>query len=90
MIKADRKITSLKQLQVPFIFHPRAGTIYLFVLRSSVLMAISNGYFQGHIWRTGFESKELHGVVFEDVPEALKDWQSHGVKVFIWSNSSEV
>ncbi|KAM0827786.1 hypothetical protein ACQ4PT_067964 [Festuca glaucescens] len=57
MIKADRKITSLKQLQ-------------------------------GHIWRTGFESKELHGVVFEDVPEALKDWQSHGVKVYIYSSGS--
>ncbi|XP_051227038.2 probable bifunctional methylthioribulose-1-phosphate dehydratase/enolase-phosphatase E1 isoform X1 [Lolium perenne] len=57
MIKADRKITSLKQLQ-------------------------------GHIWRTGFESKELHGVVFEDVPGALKDWQSHGVKVYIYSSGS--
>ncbi|KAL5738051.1 hypothetical protein ACOSP7_030812 [Xanthoceras sorbifolium] len=36
MIKADRKITALKQLQ-------------------------------GHIWRTGFESHELEGVVFDDV-----------------------
>ncbi|KAH7544122.1 hypothetical protein JRO89_XS15G0112000 [Xanthoceras sorbifolium] len=35
MIKADRKITALKQLQ-------------------------------GHIWRTGFESHELEGVVFDD------------------------
>ncbi|KAM3254796.1 hypothetical protein ACQJBY_048330 [Aegilops geniculata] len=57
MIKADRKITSLKQLQ-------------------------------GHIWRTGFERKELQGVVFEDVPEALKNWQSQGMKVYIYSSGS--
>ncbi|GJN40294.1 hypothetical protein PR202_gb29492 [Eleusine coracana subsp. coracana] len=51
MIKADRKITSLKQLQ-------------------------------GHIWRTGFEKKELQGIVFDDVPEALKNWHDSGIKVF--------
>ncbi|KAL6630580.1 hypothetical protein ACP70R_028653 [Stipagrostis hirtigluma subsp. patula] len=57
MIKADRKITSLKQLQ-------------------------------GHIWRTGFEKKELQGVVFEDVPEALKNWHASGIKVYIYSSGS--
>jgi len=57
MIKADRKITSLKQLQ-------------------------------GHIWRTGFENKELHGVVFEDVPVALKNWHASGIKVYIYSSGS--
>ncbi|XP_006662940.2 probable bifunctional methylthioribulose-1-phosphate dehydratase/enolase-phosphatase E1 [Oryza brachyantha] len=57
MIKADRKITSLKQLQ-------------------------------GHIWRTGFESKEMQGVVFEDVPEALKHWHASGMKVYIYSSGS--
>ncbi|KAL0395449.1 UNVERIFIED_CONTAM: putative bifunctional methylthioribulose-1-phosphate dehydratase/enolase-phosphatase E1 1, partial [Sesamum latifolium] len=49
MIKADRKITSLKQLQ-------------------------------GHIWRTGFQRKELEGVVFDDVPAALEKWHALGVK----------
>ncbi|XP_066339920.1 probable bifunctional methylthioribulose-1-phosphate dehydratase/enolase-phosphatase E1 isoform X2 [Miscanthus floridulus] len=57
MIKADRKITSLKQLQ-------------------------------GHIWRTGFEKKEIQGVVFEDVPEALKNWHSSNIKVYIYSSGS--
>ncbi|KAF8754826.1 hypothetical protein HU200_011443 [Digitaria exilis] len=57
MIKADRKITSLKQLQ-------------------------------GHIWRTGFEKKELQGVVFEDVPVALKNWHTSGIKVYIYSSGS--
>ncbi|CAO2205081.1 unnamed protein product [Urochloa humidicola] len=57
MIKADRKITSLKQLQ-------------------------------GHIWRTGFEKKELKGVVFEDVPVALKNWHTSGIKVYIYSSGS--
>ncbi|GJN40293.1 hypothetical protein PR202_gb29491 [Eleusine coracana subsp. coracana] len=57
MIKADRKITSLKQLQ-------------------------------GHIWRTGFEKKELQGIVFDDVPEALKNWHDSGIKIYIYSSGS--
>ncbi|XP_034211646.1 probable bifunctional methylthioribulose-1-phosphate dehydratase/enolase-phosphatase E1 1 isoform X1 [Prunus dulcis] len=59
MIKADRKITALKQLQ-------------------------------GHIWRTGYEKKELEGVVFEDVPEALKKWHDSGIKVYIYSSGSRL
>ncbi|KAJ6837193.1 putative bifunctional methylthioribulose-1-phosphate dehydratase/enolase-phosphatase E1 1 isoform X2 [Iris pallida] len=57
MIKADRKITALKQLQ-------------------------------GHIWRTGFGNNELQGIVFEDVPEALKKWHANGIKVYIYSSGS--
>ncbi|KAK4779220.1 hypothetical protein SAY86_006748 [Trapa natans] len=59
MIKADRKITALKQMQ-------------------------------GHIWRTGFDSKELEGVVFDDVPEALEKWHSLGIKVYIYSSGSRL
>ena len=47
MIKADRKITSLKQLQVPFISLPRAGNIYLFLSWSYVLMANSRVIYGG-------------------------------------------
>ncbi|KAI0492796.1 hypothetical protein KFK09_027072 [Dendrobium nobile] len=43
---------------------------------------------QGHIWRTGFENKELQGVVFDDVPEALKRWHTDGIKVYIYSSGS--
>ncbi|XP_058101007.1 probable bifunctional methylthioribulose-1-phosphate dehydratase/enolase-phosphatase E1 [Magnolia sinica] len=57
MIKADRKIPALKQLQ-------------------------------GHIWRTGFQNKELQGVFFEDVPEALEKWHAMGIKVYIYSSGS--
>ncbi|XP_030460919.1 probable bifunctional methylthioribulose-1-phosphate dehydratase/enolase-phosphatase E1 isoform X3 [Syzygium oleosum] len=59
MIKADRKITALKQLQ-------------------------------GHIWQTGFENNELEGVVFEDVPKALMNWHSLGIKVYIYSSGSRL
>lgn len=59
MIKADRKITALKQLQ-------------------------------GHIWQTGFENNELEGVVFEDVPKALTNWHSLGIKVYIYSSGSRL
>ncbi|KAK4255819.1 hypothetical protein QN277_008764 [Acacia crassicarpa] len=59
MIKADRKITALKELQ-------------------------------GHIWRTGFESKEIEAVVFDDVPKALEKWHALGKKVYIYSSGSRL
>ncbi|CAN1179375.1 Probable bifunctional methylthioribulose-1-phosphate dehydratase/enolase-phosphatase E1 [Linum perenne] len=59
MIKADRKITALKQLQ-------------------------------GHIWRTGFQNNELKGVVYDDVPEALKNWHALGIKTYIYSSGSRL
>ncbi|KAK4484709.1 hypothetical protein RD792_007301 [Penstemon davidsonii] len=59
MIKADRKITPLKQLQ-------------------------------GHIWKTGFQSNELKGVVFDDVPKALEKWHDLGIKVYIYSSGSRL
>lgn len=52
--------------------------------RGSPLLHGSGTEFQGHIWRTGFERKELQGVVFKDVLEALKNWQSHRMKVCMY------
>ncbi|XP_059663170.1 probable bifunctional methylthioribulose-1-phosphate dehydratase/enolase-phosphatase E1 2 isoform X2 [Cornus florida] len=43
---------------------------------------------QGHIWRTGYQSNELMGVLFNDVPEALERWQASGIKVYIYSSGS--
>ncbi|KAK5772609.1 hypothetical protein PVK06_048902 [Gossypium arboreum] len=45
---------------------------------------------QGHIWRTGFKSNELEGVVFDDVPEALEKWHALGIKVYIYSSISRL
>jgi enolase-phosphatase E1 len=42
---------------------------------------------QGRIWRTGFESGELKGTLFADVPPALERWTEHG-RVAIYSSGS--
>ncbi|XP_057984379.1 probable bifunctional methylthioribulose-1-phosphate dehydratase/enolase-phosphatase E1 2 isoform X3 [Hevea brasiliensis] len=42
----------------------------------------------GHIWRTGFQSNELVGVVFDDVQEALQKWHASGIKVYVYSSGS--
>jgi enolase-phosphatase E1 len=42
---------------------------------------------QGRIWRDGFETGELVGTVFPDVPEALDRW-SRGARVAIYSSGS--
>ncbi|MGO9433741.1 MAG: acireductone synthase [Terracidiphilus sp.] len=42
---------------------------------------------QGKIWKAGFESGELKGTLFADVPEAFARWASHG-KIAIYSSGS--
>jgi 2,3-diketo-5-methylthio-1-phosphopentane phosphatase len=42
---------------------------------------------QGKIWKAGFESGELKGTLFDDVPEAFKRWSADG-KVAIYSSGS--
>jgi 2,3-diketo-5-methylthio-1-phosphopentane phosphatase len=42
---------------------------------------------QGKIWKAGFESGELKGTLFEDVPDALKQWSATG-QVAIYSSGS--
>ncbi|TVU22362.1 hypothetical protein EJB05_32053, partial [Eragrostis curvula] len=77
MIKADRKITSLKQLQCD-----------QFMSDNVVIDLHIPLHTQGHVWRTGFEGQEIKGVVFEDVPPALEKWHASGIKTYIYSSGS--
>src|SRR5688572_31886471 len=43
---------------------------------------------QGMIWQEGYASGELHGVVFDDVPKALKRWRAAGIRAAIYSSGS--
>src|SRR5437588_5510380 len=43
---------------------------------------------QGKIWLEGYESGELHGEVFQDVPPALERWRRRQVDVRIFSSGS--
>lgn len=43
---------------------------------------------QGWIWRKGYESGELRGVVYEDVPAAIDRWRAQGRRVAIYSSGS--
>jgi enolase-phosphatase E1 len=42
---------------------------------------------QGKIWKAGFESGELRGTLFDDVPQALERWSAHA-RVAIYSSGS--
>jgi len=76
MIKADRKITALKELQV---VKPNAADF--FYLLNSYFLYYWQLALQGHIWQTGYANNELEGIVFDDVPEALEKWNALGIKV---------
>ena len=43
---------------------------------------------QGLVWRDGFESGELHGQVYPDVPPALERWRTQGREIYIYSSGS--
>lgn len=43
---------------------------------------------QGHIWAGGFARGELKGELFRDVPDALAQWRSAGIKTYIYSSGS--
>ncbi|XP_043473674.1 enolase-phosphatase E1-like [Leptopilina heterotoma] len=43
---------------------------------------------QGHIWRQAFESGDIKGHVFDDVPKALESWTNGGRKIYIYSSGS--
>jgi enolase-phosphatase E1 len=43
---------------------------------------------QGAIWQRGFESGELHGEVYPDVPPAFARWRRQGREIAIYSSGS--
>src|SRR5262249_41144062 len=43
---------------------------------------------QGNIWQDGFDSGELHGEVYADVPLAFARWHRQGRKICIYSSGS--
>jgi enolase-phosphatase E1 len=45
---------------------------------------------QGLIWERGYQAGLLRGLVFEDVPVALRRWRDAGVAVAIYSSGSEL
>ena len=45
---------------------------------------------QGHIWENGYQAGELRGDVWDDVPEAMRQWRREGREVAIYSSGSEL
>ena len=43
---------------------------------------------QGKIWKEGYESGELRGQVYPDVPPAFERWQRQGRRISIYSSGS--
>lgn len=43
---------------------------------------------QGVIWKSGYESLQITGHVYEDVPTALNQWRALGLKIGVFSSGS--
>ncbi|KAG2204318.1 hypothetical protein INT47_009360 [Mucor saturninus] len=44
--------------------------------------------FQGFMWKEGYESGVLRGVVYDDVVPALEKWKAEGKTIYIYSSGS--
>ncbi|KAF2073260.1 hypothetical protein CYY_005422 [Polysphondylium violaceum] len=44
--------------------------------------------FQGHMWKVGYDSTILKGVVYDDVPKSFARWRDANVKMYIYSSGS--
>src|SRR5262249_40281373 len=45
---------------------------------------------QGLIWERGYQAGDLHGIVFDDVPPAIRRWRGAGLRIAIYSSGSEL
>jgi enolase-phosphatase E1 len=43
---------------------------------------------QGRIWRSGYESGQLRGHVYEDAVRMLRSWHAAGIRIYIYSSGS--
>jgi enolase-phosphatase E1 len=43
---------------------------------------------QGIVWKTGYESGELQGHVYEDAVSALRKWHAGGLQLYVYSSGS--
>jgi 2,3-diketo-5-methylthio-1-phosphopentane phosphatase len=80
-IKGDDALWSNPIFTVPFALK------YLLWLMDRDRKSTALKSLQGKIWKTGFESGELKGTVFDDVPPAFERWAAQG-KVAIYSSGS--
>tara|TARA_R110000850_G_scaffold191091_1_gene317222 strand:+ start:21289 stop:21975 length:687 start_codon:yes stop_codon:yes gene_type:complete len=43
---------------------------------------------QGMIWKQGYAAGELKGHVYEDTPDALREWHQQGLSLYVYSSGS--
>jgi 2,3-diketo-5-methylthio-1-phosphopentane phosphatase len=65
----------------------KAALAYLLWLMDRDRKSTALKSLQGKIWKAGFESGELKGTLFDDVPDAFRRWSAEG-RVAIYSSGS--
>lgn len=63
---------------------------YLYFLMDNDRKSTALKSLQGRIWQEGYESGELLGEVFEDVPKAFRRWKKQDKTIAIFSSGSRL
>jgi enolase-phosphatase E1 len=93
VVKADLALLAEENRadpEAPQVAHPRDSTqtlAYLNWLMDRDRKSTALKSLQGRIWKKGFESGQLKGTLFPDVPPALDRWAANG-QVAIYSSGS--
>ena len=78
---------SIPLLSAEWVGSSEAALAYLLWLMDRDRKSTALKSLQGRIWKAGFESGELKGTLFPDVPPALARWTTHG-RAAIYSSGS--
>lgn len=65
---------------------PKLQTLQEWMDRDEKITALKT--IQGEIWRRGYESGDLKGEIYPDVPAALRRWARAGLRLFVYSSGS--
>jgi len=65
---------------------PKLATLQGWMARDEKITALKA--VQGAIWAAGYASGDIMGVVYPDVPAALRRWSKGGVRLFVYSSGS--
>lgn len=65
---------------------PKLETLLGWIDRDEKITSLKT--IQGEIWKQGYESGELQGEIYPDVPPTLRRWARAGIRLFVYSSGS--
>lgn len=86
--EAAREMTVPAWREAPAAARRESAAAFAFWLMARDRKSPALKQLQGLVWEAGYQAGELRGVVYDDVPRALRRWRRLGLEVAIYSSGS--